>query len=124
MTMIPERFKDGVGKAQNHEVLYHLFAKIMIDAIQLILAEVLQQVASKFGLFGDGDGDDDGDGDGDGDGNGDGDDNGDGGDGNRTALEVSCPNGFSTTTRFHPDLVTADALIVFVTGRNKAGGMA
>ena len=40
---VPERLDDVVGKAENHDVLHRLFAKVMVDAINLLFREYLLQ---------------------------------------------------------------------------------
>ncbi len=39
---IPHRLKDGVGEAEDQDVLHRLFAEIMIDAIDVLLVEDLE----------------------------------------------------------------------------------
>ena len=36
---VPERLKDGVGKAKGQEILYRLLAEVVVDAIDLSLVE-------------------------------------------------------------------------------------
>ena len=37
--LVPERLEDAIGEAESQEVLYRLFAHIVVDAVGLILAE-------------------------------------------------------------------------------------
>ena len=49
---VPDRLKDAVAKPEDQDVLYGLFAEIMIDAVDLALLENLQQVSIEiFGRF-------------------------------------------------------------------------
>ncbi len=40
----PQRLKNGVTKAQHHEVLHRLFAEVMVDPVDLALLEVLRHL--------------------------------------------------------------------------------
>ena len=37
--VVPQRFEQGVGKAQDHKVLNHFFAQVMVDAVNLFFRE-------------------------------------------------------------------------------------
>ena len=40
----PQRLKNGVTKAQHHEVLHGLFAEVMVDPVDLAFLEVLRHL--------------------------------------------------------------------------------
>src|SRR5688572_676933 len=40
MVAIPKAFKNRIGKSKNEQVLYGLFAEVMVDAVYLRLVEV------------------------------------------------------------------------------------
>ena len=49
---IPERLEDAVRKAHHEHILHRLLAQVMVDAIDLIFAEVAQQFAVEIGRAG------------------------------------------------------------------------
>ena len=40
--------KNGIAKAQHHEVLHRLFAEVMVDAVDLLLVKVTRYVGVDF----------------------------------------------------------------------------
>ena len=49
---VPDRLEDGVIEAEDHDVLYGLFAKIVIDAVNLIfLQDCFDFAVQGFGGF-------------------------------------------------------------------------
>jgi hypothetical protein len=47
---IPDRFENAVGEAQHQDVLDRLFAEIVVDAVDLVLAQILEHlVIERFG---------------------------------------------------------------------------
>src|SRR5271163_2801156 len=48
----PDRFKNGVGEAQHHQIFHGLLAQVMIDTEDLALVEVLCKLAVNLGRTG------------------------------------------------------------------------
>lgn len=53
IVLVPGRAKDPVGRAQNREILNHFLAQVVVDVVDLIMAEQGGNVGGQFvGLLG------------------------------------------------------------------------
>ncbi len=42
--LVPQRFEEGVAEAEHQQVLHRLLAQVVVDAVELVLADQLEQV--------------------------------------------------------------------------------